>query len=297
MTYQKMISEPLLPVKSIAAPNFSIPPLSCDSHMHVFGAEEIYPAVSDARYTRPDGDLEQYLKVAEVLQLERIVFVQPSFYGTDNACMLDAMAKLGDRCRGVVFMPDRPKASLIDQFRTLGVRGVRLDLYKLHQSGTALTEILRRVDEAANVAKAVGWHVELYSPGRVTTQILDSLKSLDIDFSINHLGYMTREAGLTDEDFRQFLELGQSEHCWVKLTAPYRVDDSNHTHRTDWMARELIAAMPDRLVWGSDWPHIPTSSRDTGELLNRLARWCPDERTRQRILADNPARLYQFGDV
>lgn len=109
------------------------------------------------------------------------------------------------------------------------------------------------------------------------------------------MGYMTKEEGLTDDDFRAFVTLAAaSDHCWVKLTGTYRVSKDDDTDRTDWMARELVAAAPDRVIWGTDWPHIPKGGRDTGEFLNRLQFWCPDDAARKKILVNNPARLYQF---
>lgn len=288
-----MISQPLRSVETVTRPNFVVPALACDTHMHVFGPESHYRSIPEPKYTIPEASLNQYLRLADRLGIERIVFVQPSFYGTDNACMLDAMRKIPGRSRGVVFLPDRPAPALLDQLASLGVRGIRLDLFKLHLAGTPLPAIKLQVNAAAEIAKDLGWHLEFYSPGVITRQTLNFLAALNVDFSVNHLGYMTREEGLDDDDFRQFLSMASSQRCWVKLTGTYRVGSDD---RTDWMARELIATMPDRLIWGSDWPHIPGCDRDTGELLNRLAQWCPDDSTRRKILVDNPAQLYQFTD-
>jgi predicted TIM-barrel fold metal-dependent hydrolase len=294
MAQDKWISERLRPIETVTPPAFAVPAGACDCHMHVFGAAECYPGVPEARYTLPEGSLEQYRALADLLKLERAVFVQPSYYGTDNSCLLDAMAQFGRPCRGVVFIPDRPQASLIKSLDRCGVRGIRLDFFKASLAGASRMNILAELKSAAHIAKDMGWHVELYSPGSVTRDLLDELAVLDVDFSVNHLGYMKQEHGLTDADFDRFVELAKTAHCWVKLTGPYRVAPDEQADLTDRMARMLIAAAPRRVVWGTDWPHLPHGSRDTGELFNRLARWCPDEDARHDILVRNPARLYRF---
>jgi predicted TIM-barrel fold metal-dependent hydrolase len=271
-----------------------MPRLACDTHMHVFGPAAIYPRAAGAKYTLPSSSAEDYAAVAKALQIERVVLVQPSFYGTDNSCLLNLMEKMRQRCRAVVFLPDGVPASLIDDFQRRGVRGVRLDFFKADAAGLKRADQVTLLNRTARLAKDVGWHVELYSPGRVTFGLLEHLGQLDVEFSINHMGYMTREEGLNEEHFRRFIALVKSRRCWVKLTGPYRVAKDGVDELPDWMARELIAAAPDRMLWGTDWPHIPSCSIDTGQLLNRLALWCPDESARSKLLVDNPARLYQF---
>jgi len=164
----------------------------------------------------------------------------------------------------------------------------------MRRDGSAMADVLPKIAASAAIAKQLGWHLEFYAPGLWIRRLLPDLSRLDVDFSVNHMGYMTMAEGLTDKDFRQFLELARSSRCWVKLTGPYRVAPDDAQERADWMAGELIAAAPDRVVWATDWPHIPHGGRDTGELLNRLAAWCPDEQGRTKILVDNPARLFDY---
>jgi 2-pyrone-4,6-dicarboxylate lactonase len=292
MYSDKWVSEPLRDPTTVSRPAFVVPPLACDCHVHLFGRAHQYQEVHDARYTLPEGNLDQYLAVANRLSIERIVVVQPSFYGSDNSCLLSGVEALGDRSRGVVFLPERPEAALIDTLHRAGVRGLRLDFVKASAAGDGIVDIERRLHDAAVLAKSLNWHLELYSPGHVNSLLVDRLGALDVDFSVNHLGYI--QADQTEEEFAQFLELSKSPHFWVKLTAPYRLGPDEQGKRADWMAPALIAALPDRIVWGSDWPHIPRGGRDTGGYLNRLQQWCPDDKLRKRILVDNPARLYQF---
>jgi len=290
----KWISEGLRPIETVTKPVFSAPLRVCDCHMHVFGPAESYPGVPDARYTLPEGSLEQYCAVADLLGLQRAVFVQPSFYGTDNSCLLDAMKRFGRPCRGVIFLPNHIASKQIETLHRLGVRGIRLDFFKADHAKRDHSTIVSELRRAGDIARDVGWHVELYSPGYVTRSLFDCLGDLDIDFSVNHLGYMKADRGIADADFIHFIELVKTRHCWVKLTGPYRVAPDEQKDRTDWMAKMLIAAAPERVIWGTDWPHLPHGSRDTGELFNRLKDWCPSETGRYDILVRNPARLYQF---
>ena len=285
--------EPLRPVETVTPPAFAMPPLACDSHMHVFGPTDIYPSSSNAKYAKPDGGLPEYRALAERLQIARMVFVQASFYGTDNRCILDAMAQCGDRARAVVFLPDDAGPALLDDFHARGVRGIRLDLFKANAAGFSAEEVLGRMRRAGLLAKPLSWHLEFYSPGRWIRALVPHLATLDVDWCVNHMGYMTAGEGLTEVDFQAFVAVLR-RRGWVKLTGAYRVSEDGPDERPDTMARALIAAAPDRTVWGTDWPHVPRGSRDTGALLNRLALWCPDPSLRNRILADNPARLYGF---
>jgi predicted TIM-barrel fold metal-dependent hydrolase len=291
----KWISEAVKSADSLSLPAFALPRLTCDTHMHVFGPGARYPSIEEPHYTLPPASLSQYLAMASRIGVERMVFVQPSYYGTDNSCLLDAMAEVGGRCRGVVFLPPSPPASLIDRFARHGVRGLRLDLFQAQRANAGLPEIRALLKSSADLARGLGWHIELYAPGRLVRKLISYLPALNIDFIVNHMGYMTEEEGLSDADFRQFVSLAaSSEHCWVKLTAPYRiVKDGSHA-RTDWMAKELIGVAPSRMLWGTDWPHVMATHIDAGEILGRLETWCADKAARDRILADNPARLYDF---
>jgi 2-pyrone-4,6-dicarboxylate lactonase len=291
---EKWICEPLRPAHEVSPPTFAMPPLTCDSHMHVFGPIEQYPAVPNPRYTTPEGSLDQYLALAQRIGIGRMVFVQASFYGADNRCILDAMGRMGERGRGVILLPDGATSADLDDFHRRGVRGIRVDVFKADRDGCTLEDVLARVKVLRRVAKDLGWHLEFYIPGRWVVKMLPVLREIDVDFSIDHMGYMTEEEGLGENEFRELLELTRHERCWVKLTGSYRVDKDVSLQRTDWMGRELVAAAPDRMLWGTDWPHIPHCGRDTGNLLPRFESWAADVKTRNKILADNPARFYDF---
>jgi 2-pyrone-4,6-dicarboxylate lactonase len=273
-----------------------MPARACDTHMHAFGPPDLYPSVTTPRYDHPGGGLRQYASVAAALAIERMVFVQPSFYGTDNSFLVEALKKVGAPARGVVILPDTAVApNMLEELHETGVRGLRIDFFRMHDLGVAKSEYLQALRRAAGLARSIGWHVELYSPGVVLRDLAEHLPEIGVAVSVNHMGYMKSGHGVTDTDFRRFVETVKSGRIWVKLTAPYRLSSDTNWQVADDMARALVEAAPERMLWGTDWPHIPDCRLDTGALLDRLVRWCPEEVLRTRILVDNPAHLYDYG--
>jgi len=272
-----------------------MPARACDTHMHAFGPPDRYPSVAAPRYDHPGGSLQQYASVAAALGIERMVFVQPSFYGTDNSFVLEALDKVGPSARGVVILPDTKVApGTLEDLHAKGVRGLRVDLFSMHDRGAAASEYLQALRRAAALARSIGWHIELYSPGVVMRGLAEHLPDLGVAVSADHMGYMKSAHGLTDTDFQNFIATLKSGQVWVKLTGPYRLSDDADWRHADDMARTLIEAAPERMLWGTDWPHIPDCGLDTGALVDRLVRWCPEDALRTRILVDNPARLYDY---
>jgi 2-pyrone-4,6-dicarboxylate lactonase len=272
-----------------------MPAHACDTHMHAFGPLDRYPSVATPRYDHPGGSLQQYASVAAALEIERMVFVQPSFYGTDNSFLLEALEKVGAPARGVVMLPDTEVApNMLEELHERGVRGLRVDFFRMHDLGATQSEYLQVLRKAADLARSIGWHIELYSPGVVIRELTEHLPEIGVAVSVDHMGYMKGGHGLTDADFGKLVETAKSGQVWVKLTGPYRLSSNADWQHADEMARALVNAAPERMLWGTDWPHIPDCSLDTGALLARLVRWCPDDVLRTRILVDNPARLYDY---
>jgi predicted TIM-barrel fold metal-dependent hydrolase len=283
-------------IDTLERPRFALPPGACDAHMHVFGPADRYPRVPRPHYTLPDGTLDHFLTMMPVLGLERFVIVQPSYYGTDNACLLDALvetrARAGDIARGVVMIETDIDDAELQRFHGLGVRAVRLDLFKRAQEPRA--DIQAYITLMAARVAPLGWHLQFYAPGYVVRDLVPFLADLRIDFVIDHMGYMLEEDGLTDADFDRMLDLLRHGSGWLKLSGPYRVAKKKGYAAVEHLARAIVDAAPARAIWGSDWPHIPGSDRDTGELVNLLDRWAPDPDVRRQVLADNPARLFDF---
>jgi 2-pyrone-4,6-dicarboxylate lactonase len=293
MSDEPLPSLPLRPLETISRPTFLLPSGAWDMHVHIFGPPECYPHVEKPHYTLPDGTLAQYRSLMPRLGIQRFVIVQPSYYGTDNSCLLDTLVEVGDRARGVVMIePDIADAELAD-FHRRGVRAVRLDLFKrAHEPLAATKSYITQM--AARVAP-LGWHLQFYAPGYVVRDLIHFFGTLQIDFVIDHMGYMLEEDGLRSEDFSALLDLLGGGHCYLKLSGAYRIAKLRGYEYVEPVARAIVERAPDKAVWGSDWPHISYSDRDTGELLSLLARWAPSESGRRQILVENPNRL--FGEL
>jgi predicted TIM-barrel fold metal-dependent hydrolase len=262
------------------------PPLSCDCHIHVFGPFARYPLDPARKYTPEAAPLEDYLGVAKALGTGRVVLVQPSVYGVDNSCQRDAIATLGERARGVAVIDESVSDKALDELCGAGFVGARLNLMR----GNEL-EALERT--AARVGD-LGWHVQLHLPGAMIPEIAERLLKLPTDFVIDHFGRMDAWQGVVQPAFQALLRLVDSGRCWVKLSAPYRMDGAPY-HKVAPFARELVKRNPQRMVWGTDWPHpdVAVVPEDPG-LLAAMFDWVPNEATRHRILVDNPAQLYRF---
>jgi 2-pyrone-4,6-dicarboxylate lactonase len=292
MSGEPLLSLPLRPLETISHPTFPLPTGACDAHVHIFGPAARYPHVKRPHYTLPDGTLAQYRSLMPHLGIERFVIVQPSFYGCDNSCLIDTLAEVGDRARGVVMIePDITDAEL-EGFHRRGVRAVRLDLFK--RASEPLAAVKGYIKQMAARVDPLGWHLQFYAPGYVVRDLIHFFRTLQIDFVIDHMGYMLEEDGLRSKDFSALLDLLAGGRCFLKLSGAYRIAKLRGYEYVEPVAKAIVERAADRALWGSDWPHISYSDRDTGELLNLLARWAPSESSRQKILVENPSYLFGF---
>jgi 2-pyrone-4,6-dicarboxylate lactonase len=272
------------------------PPGACDTHAHICGPAARY-AYSDARiYTPPDALLADYTAMLDALGIERCVLVQPSVYGTDNSAMLDAMAALGpDRCRGVAVVDGDITGAEIQALNEAGVRGIRLNLVDVKSPSGAVP--LDAAKHLAAMVAPLGWHVELLIHADDYPALDEMFADFPAHIVLGHLGYMHPGKGTGDPGFQALLRLLEGGRCWVKLTGPYRIsagempyiDIAPH-------ARALLEAAPDRIVWGSDWPHVMVKKAmpNDGDLCDLLTTWVPDGSLRERVFVRNPAALYGF---
>jgi predicted TIM-barrel fold metal-dependent hydrolase len=288
MTTEPLQTTPMRAAETNTKPVFAVPPGSCDTHFHVF--EPGFPHVPEPLYTFPDGTLEQYLRLTEVLGIERMVLVQPTFYGNDNSLLLDTLRRAGPRCRGVVRIDDDTTDAELDSYHALGVRAIRLDLFA--RATWPVEDLIAYIRRMADRARPRGWHIQFYTPGTVVRDLLPFFADLEDRFVIDHMGYMKEEDGLTPADFARLVDVLRQGNCWIKLSGPYRIAKSKPLSSVAPLGQALVAARPDRLIWGSDWPHLPDGQRDTGELLNLLPDWAPGEQDRHRILVDSPQELF-----
>jgi 2-pyrone-4,6-dicarboxylate lactonase len=289
-----LVSEPMRGAHTLTPPTFSVPAGACDSHVHVFGPASCYPSVDKPHYTLPDGNLLQLQNMARALNLQRFVIVQPSFYGTDNACLLDALDAAGTRARGVAMVDEQVGNADLQAMHARGVRALRLDLFL--RSGLPASELIAYIERSVRRITALGWHVQFYTPGWVIRDLLPFLADLPTDFVVDHMGYMLESDGLTRGDFDRLLKVIAMGRGWIKLSAPYRLARDGNFERLRPLVKAVLDAAPSRVIWGSDWPHIPQGGRDTGELLNLLGSWVSDPQVLARVLVSNPARLFGFDE-
>ena len=281
------------------ATEFRAPRLACDSHFHVFGPAGRYPYGGDLRYAPPEAPLAGYLAWCAHVGIKRKVFVQPSAYARDNTCMLDAMREVGTtRCRGIVDVDEAVPDAELARLDALGVRGVRINVspVKPQASGFA-AKLLRRVERLDARLAEIGWMLDFLLPGWLTTEMMGALRKLRVPFTLAHMGMYLAKDGPRQPGFQLLLDLlrhGEGR-CWVKLTGVYRMSGTPGFADAAPMAHALIDAAPDRLIWGSDYPHLSFADQvGSIDLFNLLGRWAPDDAMRAKILSDNPQALFGF---
>jgi predicted TIM-barrel fold metal-dependent hydrolase len=275
-------------------PQLQIPPGSCDCHAHIFGPQDRYPYTRNRSYTPPEASTAAYRRMLEALGFKRAVIVQPSVYGVDNSCTRDAITNSGGLWRGVaVVEPCITEARLAD-LHAAGFRGVRINL--LFKGGLHMDTL----EQIAHVIQPLGWHVQLLLDGRDLPEMAERLRRLPVDFVVDHMGHMPASLGIAHPGFQTLLDLLRGGNCWVKLSGAYRIsakplpyDDAIP------FARALVQTGPDKLVFGTDWPHpsISVPMPQDASLLDLLPLWTPDEATRHQVLVQNPAQLYDFTPV
>jgi 2-pyrone-4,6-dicarboxylate lactonase len=283
-------------------PRFRAPPKSCDAHFHVFGPATRYPAggVNETlRYAPPLAPLSDYLALAGIMGFERFVFVQPSAYGRDNACMLDAMREVGiARCRGIVDVDENAPDAALAKMDALGVRGARINVSPVKPIAPGFSETMRpRIERLDARCAELGWHLDFLGPGWLTEELMPIFARMRCAFSLAHMGMFRADVGPDQPGFRKLIEMLRhgDGRAWVKLTGAYRMATAPNFADATPMARTLIEAAPDRLIWGSDYPHLSFAETvGSVQLFNLLGDWAPDEPTRRRILVDNPAALFGF---
>jgi 2-pyrone-4,6-dicarboxylate lactonase len=279
-------------------PAFKAPPFSCDCHFHVFGPAERYPYATDLRYPPPVAPLAEYLELSRRLGFERFVFVQPSAYGRDNACMLDAMREVGAKCRGIVDVDENIPDAQLEQLHSAGVRGVRINVSPVKQPKAGFAaKLLPRIERLDARCAEIGWQLDFLLPGWLTSELMGTLRKLKSEFTLAHMGMFLARDGVGQAGFRQLLELLRTGdgRCWIKLTGVYRMSVTPGFTDAAPIARALIETAPDRVIWGSDYPHLSFADKvGSVELFNLLRQWAPDGAVRHKILVENPQRLFRF---
>lgn len=273
------------------APNLVVPAGATDTHMHIFGPEATYPFVAKRNFTPPDASVDAYVRLHRVLGLSRAVLVQPSSYGIDNRRQLDAAWEMPFPTRIVVVVAPTITDDEMGRLHERGVRGIR---FILTQPGGA---DIKNLENIGARSAAFGWHLDLMLSPSHLVDLAPRLADLGCDFTIDHMGDIRTESGLEQPAFRALLALLESGHCWVKLSAGYHLSDQGPPYRDVIpFVHQLTAYGCNRLLWGSDWPHVNLDGDmpNSTEFLDLLGAWVPDEDSRRQILVDNPAKLYGF---
>lgn len=282
-------------MSGLCFPQLRAPPGACDCHMHIFDSR--FPLAAKARRKEADATAAQYRAVQQRLGLSRLVVVQPTAYGRDNRCTLQAMADLGaaqGKARGIAVIDDTVTDAEIDNMNKAGMRGVRFRMLEPPELPWELLEPM-----AARLAN-FGWHIQFQMDGRDFETGESLLKRLPCTVVIEHIGKFLEPVPVSHPGFQSLLRLVDSGRFWVKLSGAYMTSKSGPPLYGDVgaMAKELVKRAPERLVWASNWPHpLPAASGekpDDALQLDVLLDWAPDEKIRNRILAENPARLYGF---
>jgi predicted TIM-barrel fold metal-dependent hydrolase len=292
-------SQPATPV------NFDVPAGACDCHTHIHGDPAKFPYFSGRVYTPKMATPEEMAQLHKALRMRRVVIVTPSVYGTDNSATLYGMKARGADARGVAVIDDKTPESELDAMGRAGVRGIRLNLATGGTSDPAVGR--QRFQRAVERMKSRNWHVQMYTELAVIAGIKDLVAASPVPVVFDHFGRAQAELGPQQPGFAELLELVRSGKAYVKISGAYRVSK----HAPDYsdaapLAKALISANPERILWGTDWPHpnsgsgrpaaevTPLFQIDDGRLLNQLPVWAPDAAIRKKILVDNPTRLYGF---
>ena len=293
-------SQPTTPV------NFDVPAGACDCHTHIHLPEK-YPFFAGRVYTPEPASPEEMAALHKALHIERVVIVTPSVYGSDNSATLYGMKARGAAARGVAVIDDGTPNSDLDLMSKAGIRGIRLNLMT---AGPADGDVIRRrFQDAANRIEGRAWHIQFYSSVAAVSALKELVLAAPMPVVFDHFGGAQAAHGIDQPGFGDLLGLLRSGKAYVKLSAAYRASASSPEYAdVAPLAKALIAANSERVLWGTDWPHpdsaahaghtpaevAPLLAIDDGRLMNQLAKWAPDAAVRQKILVENPARLYGF---
>jgi predicted TIM-barrel fold metal-dependent hydrolase len=289
------------------AVSFAVPAGACDCHTHVFGDPRRFAFAAGRVYTPEPASVDEMRALHRALHADRVVIVQPSVYGTDNACTLDAIAQLGPRARGIAVIDERVSDAALDEMDRGGIRGVRLNLATAGVTAPALAR--QRFDAAAARIASRRWHIQINTQPSIIDALKNQVMASPVPVVFDHFGGASAALGPRQPGFVALVDLVRAGKAYVKISGAYRSSNAapDYADVTP-LARALIAANVQRVVWGTDWPHpdsatvagrkatdvAPLLQIDDGRVMNQLAVWAPDAAVRKTILVDNPARLYGF---
>jgi 2-pyrone-4,6-dicarboxylate lactonase len=281
------------PDAEIQPAQFDVPRGACDAHAHVIGDGVQYLYVDNRSYTAPPASEASYLSMLRGNGMDRGVLVQVSVHGTDNRYMLEVLGRHPDTLRGVGVVSADVTDRELEIMHAAGVRGLRLNV--LTGGGVGLDAL----ETLASRIASFDWHLQFLMDVRQLPDLMPRMKKLPVACVFDHMGHMPVASGIDHPGFQALLHGVKEYGWWAKLSGPYRISDQfdDYANVVAW-AQTLIDASPDRMVWGSDWPHVAIARMpNTGKMRNLLARWAPEPDVRHKILVTNPQALYDFPPV
>jgi predicted TIM-barrel fold metal-dependent hydrolase len=269
-----------------------LPPLACDSHMHIFDPR--FAPSPHWKRTPPDAPVAAYRRLQQRLGTQRTVVVTPSTYGTDNACTLDALDQLGDGARGVAVVAQDVGDAELDRLHARRVRGLRVNFVTPQSWGETTPQMLATL--ARKAARLPLWHIQVFMHPEQIVALESVLAALPVPLVIDHLGRIDPDGGPSADGYGALRRLLDGGNTWVKLSGAYMRSTAPAYADTLVLAQALVRAAPERLVWGSDWPHTTAApgTVNDADLVDLLRAWAGSDAAMDRILVDNPARLYGF---
>ena len=274
-------------------PTYAPPAGAVDAHCHVFGPADVFPYAPERKYTPCDAPKEKLFALRDFLGFSRNVIVQATCHGADNRAMVDALQASGGRARGIATVKTSVTDAELKALDAAGVRGVRFNFVKRLVDATPRETYLT----IANRIAELGWHIVVYFEAQDLADLIPFLNALPTIIVVDHMGRPDVAKGVDHPDFRRFVELmATNPRVWSKVTCPERLSLSGPPRYDDFVpfARTLVRAFPDRVLWGTDWPHpnMTTHMPDDGDLVNLIPRIAPTTDEQRALLVDNPMRLY-----
>jgi predicted TIM-barrel fold metal-dependent hydrolase len=273
-------------------PEFKLPPKSCDTHTHIFGPASRYPFAPNRPYNPPEAGLDDFRALHAKIGVERCVIVNATVHGTDNRVVTDAIAASNGAYKGIANVNDEMSDKDLEALDKGGIRGCRFAFLKRLGGVGDMGKFNRIVHRVAEL----GWHVDVYFEPGTVGDYAAMLSALPTPYVIDHMGTSLAAKGVDDPAFKALLDLQKDDKCWVKITGLERASATGKPfHDSVPLAKKLIDNAPDRVLWGTDWPHpnVKVMPND-GELVDLIPLYAPDAAIQQKLLVDNPARLFKF---
>lgn len=273
----------------VQKPSFSVPSAACDCHMHIIDSQ--YPTVANAHHTHDTASLTDYLKLQKRLGMSRMVIVQPSFYGFDHGVLISALNDAGSIARGIAVVTPEVEQQELEWLAENQIVGVRLNLVQYGATDLSM------VSSLAKRLNKLGWHLQVHMPPNMLVHNVDFLLHLNVDVVVDHLASINVVGANSKAVAKTMARLLGSGRGWLKLSGAYMASSSRtgNYQDLDEFIQKMVSFYSDRLVWGSDWPHVTEKDKpNDATLLDLLGRWVPDSDTREAILVRNPEILYKF---